>query len=165
MRKRSVISLVSILALAFSLLAPGMAAADGGSSGPYYLAVSQDREAYVRGGQVLQESDFTESFRPQPGDQIFFGETLYHSTARGGRGDRAGRTVINCVVGLGQTSFCNGSVHLRGQGELYLSTNTAQSERFLAAVVGGTRNFKASRGDVVIKQLSNTRALYQLRLR
>jgi hypothetical protein len=165
MRKRSVISLVSILALAFSLLTPGMAAADGGASGPYYLAVSQPQEAYVRGGVVLQEADFTEDFRPRPGDQVFFGETLYHSTARGGRGTRAGRTVVTCLVGLRQTFMCEGSMHLRGQGELYLVTNTSGDERFLAAVAGGTRDFKAARGDVVITSLSRNRSLYRLRLR
>jgi hypothetical protein len=62
-------------------------------------------------------------------------------------------------------SFCTGSMHLRGQGELYLLTNTSGSDRFLAAIAGGTRDFKAARGDVVLTTLSRNRTLYQLRLR
>ena len=165
MRKRSFVVLVSILAMAFSLLVPGVAAADGGSGGPYYLAVPQAQEAYVRDGRVLQDSDFTADFRPRPGDQLFFGETLYHSTAKGARGTRAGRTVITCTVGVRMAFLCEGSMHLRGQGALYLLTNSSGDDRFLAAIAGGTRDFKAARGDVVITSMSRGRSLYQLRLR
>lgn len=164
MRKRSLVVLVSVLALVFSLLAPGVAAADGGTGGPYYLAVF-GAERFVRGGEVLQESDFDENFRPQPGDQFFFTEALYHSNARGAKGTRAGRTVVACTVGIRQTFMCEGSLHLRGQGALYLITNDSGDDRFLAAVAGGTRDFKAARGDVVITSLSRNRSLYRLRLR
>jgi hypothetical protein len=164
MRMRSLTAFVAILAVVFSLLAPGMAAADGGTGGPYYLAVF-GTEAYVRGGEVLQESDFTQDFRPQPGDQLFFTEALYHSTARGGKGTRAGRTVVTCTVGVRQVFMCEGHMNLRGEGQLYLITNTSDDDRFLAAVAGGTRDFKAARGDVVITSLSENRSLYQLRLR
>ena len=167
MRKRSLVVLVSVLAMTFMLLAPGVAAADGGTGGPYYLAIGQAQEAYVRAGRVLQDSDFTEDFRPRPGDQLFFGETLYHSNANGRKGTRAGRTTIKCLVGVRQTFFCDGTMVLRGQGELYLVTSTSGDDRFLAAIAGGTRDFKAARGDVVISSVprNRNRNLYQLRLR
>lgn len=150
--------------MAFTLLAPAAVSADGGTAGPYYLAVF-GAERFVRGGEVLQESDFDENFRPRTGDQIFFTEALYHSTAKGAKGTRAGRTVVTCTVGIRLTFLCEGSMHLRGQGELYLLTNTSGDDRFLAAVAGGTRDFKAARGDVVITSVSRNRTLYKLRLR
>ena len=166
MRKRSLVVLVSVLAMAFSLLAPGVAAADTGPDGPFYLAVSNaDSERYVRGGRVLQDSDFTEDFRPRAGDQIFFGEALYHSNENGAKGTRAGRTTVMCTVGARMTFFCNGTMLLRDRGELYVTTSTSGPGRFLAAITGGTREFRAARGDVVIKNVSNTRSLYRLRLR
>lgn len=165
MRKRSMVVLVSVLAMAFSLLAPGVAAADGGTGGPFYLAISQPSEAYVRGGRVLHDSDFTADFRPRAGDQLFFGETLYHSNSNGAKGTRAGRTTIMCTVGVRQTFFCDGTMILRDRGELYVTTSTSSDRRFLAAITGGTREFRAARGDIVIKNLSNMRSLYRLRLR
>ena len=150
--------------MTFTLLAPAAVSADGGAGGPYYLAVF-GAERFVRGGEVLQESDFDENFRPQVGDQFFFTEALYHSNARGAKGTRAGRTIVTCTVGIRQTFMCEGSMTLRGQGALYLITYESDNERFLAAVTGGTRDFKAARGDVVITSVSRNRSLYQLRLR
>ena len=165
-RTRSFVSLVAVLAVAFTLLAPAAASADGGTGGPFFLAVADwDAERYVRGGRVLQEGDFTEDFRPRPGDQIFFAERLYNSNARGAKGTRAGRTMVHCTIGVRMMAFCDGTLYLRGQGELYVTTSTADTRRFLIAVLGGTRDFKASRGDIVATGLTNRRTLYQLRLR
>jgi hypothetical protein len=165
MSRRSFAATVLALTLAFGVLTPVAAFADGGASGPFYVGIASGPEAYIRGGERLTEEDFDANFRFRPGDQLFFGETLYHSTARGARGTRAGRSVIVCMAGVGQRLHCDATLILRDQGALYLQTSTSGDDRFLAAIVGGTRDFKASRGDIVITGLSDTKTLYQLRLR
>ena len=165
MSRRSIAATVLALTLAFGVLTPVAALADGGTAGPFYLGISAGPEAYIRGGERLTEEDFDANFRSRPGDLLFFGEILYHSTARGAKGTRAGRTEITCLVGVNDAFHCDATFILRDQGALYVTTSTSGSNRFLAAVVGGTRDFKASRGDIVITNLSDTRSLYQLRLR
>lgn len=163
MRYRSLLTLVLALSVAL-LLVPGIAYADGGSGGPYYLGIGTT-DRYVRGGEVLQEEDFTEGFRPRPGDQVFFNERLYHSTRNGARGTRAGRLTVHCTVGIRFQFLCDATMYIRGEGQLYLRTTTPGADRFLAAVIGGTRSFKAARGDVVVTERPRGRSLYQLRLR
>jgi hypothetical protein len=157
---RLVAALVAIVALAVLVSAPAASAGAGGKKFKVLRIVAEEKQ-----------SEFVDLGAPGPslGDMFVLSERLYI------RGTQVGESGVVCFVTQAMPPYpdtvtfkCEAALRLRkGQITLQGLIETQGEEDpwpFRVAITGGTGAYRCASGEAVIRQRTETRSVYRLRL-
>jgi hypothetical protein len=156
---RLIAALVAIVALAVLVSAPAASASAGGKKFKVLRIVAEEKQ-----------SEFVDlgATGPSLGDMFVFSERLYI------RRRQVGESGVVCFVTQAMPPYnvltfkCEGALSLR-KGQITLQgLIEIQGEDdpgpFRVAITGGTGAYRCASGDAVIRQRTETRSVYRLRL-
>jgi allene oxide cyclase-like protein len=156
---RLIAALVAIVALGALVAAPAASANAGGKKFKTLRIVAEEKQS-----QILDLGDTG----PSLGDEFVLSERLFV------RGRQSGESGVVCVVTQAMPPYdvltlkCEIALSLR-KGQITLqglieAQNEDDPGPFRFAITGGTGKFRCACGEAVVRQVTDTRSVYRLRI-
>jgi hypothetical protein len=156
---RLIAALIAIVALAALVSAPAASANAGGKKFKTLRIIAEEKQS-----EFLDLGDTG----PSLGDELVFSDRLFI------RGRQVGESGVVCVVTQAMPPYdvltfkCEGALSLR-KGQITLQgLIEVQGEDdpgpFRVAITGGTGKFRCACGEAVVRQVTETRSVYRLRI-
>jgi hypothetical protein len=161
------IAVLSGLVLVGGVLGPSTAFADdeGHSGGQTrWIAVQDNFAVVLPDGQTFtgNAGPMDENGPPDVGSRLFISEVLYATSDGSTRGDKVGRSHIECTAQVVENNFLCEAALVFGDSQLTVTVDldfsdpSAEGQPFDIAVTGGTNDFFGATGQVTATDISTS---------